>query len=169
MPDLHVIEELRAYLVAQGAAVDYNTPSLTIPSVLIDPVDGAPAPRKGRETATVTLRDTMLSGPTGRGAEAWLEEAFIDVVVRASSAPAAKLVHRQIRGLLHPIGDLQGRKGWTMGGLLVELSTIWRGEQPLDVAVEQLAGTGPRVERDGWARVASYRFEVRRTVLAGAP
>ncbi len=169
MPDYHVVDELLAYLLAEGVGVDFNTPSLVLPCLLADPIDGAPAPRAGQEVATVTLRDTMLAGPAG-GAEAYIEESFVDVIVRALDPATAKLIHRSIRGLLHPIGDNHGRQLWTMGGLLVELSTMWRAEQPLDEASDQLSGSGSaRPDPVGWSRIASYRFEVRRKALAGQP
>lgn len=160
MADLHVVDELRDYLIGQNVAqAQDEAPSTGVPSIWVDPRAGAPTPREG-EDCTITLRDTMLMGPPTL--EAWLEEAFIDVIVRhRNSAPAAKLVHRTIRYLIQPHGQLGGRKHWDMNDLLVEYSTVWRGEQPLP-----FQQTGDLVTYD---RVASYRFGCRRKSLAGLP
>jgi hypothetical protein len=159
MPELYVLEELKAYLISQGVAQAQDaTPSLTIPSLWLNPRDGAPAPRRAAsggdylEAATVTLIDTNTSGPVGM--EAWIEETFVDVVVRSRTAAPGKLIQRQVRGKLAPIGDLYGRKHWTMGALLVEYSTLWRGDQPVDA------------DDVSYRRVQSFRFGVRRSVLS---
>lgn len=152
MAELFVLEELRAFLIAQGVAQAQNaTPSTVLPSVWLNPRDGAPLPRAG-EDVTVTLIDTNTTGPPEL--EAWIEETFVDIFVRSRKLPAGRLVQRQIRGLLSPIGDLYGRKHWTMGGLLVEYSTIWRGDQPVGA------------DADTYTRVQSFRFGVRRSVLS---
>lgn len=157
MAELYVLEELRDYLIAQGIAQSQaEDASLTIPSVWLNPKDGAPAPRgpKGDqvENATITLIDTNTTGPPEL--EAWIEETFVDVIVRSRTAAPGKLLQRQIRGLLSPIGDLYGRKHWTMSDLLVEYSTLWRGDQPV------------AADETGWTRVQSFRFGVRRSVLS---
>ena len=157
MADMHVTEELRSYLLAQGVVQSQAAPASTVlPSVWLDPRDGAPLPRSG-EDITVTLRDTMLAAPGQL--DAWLEVAFIDVIVRARKEPAGKLLHRSIRNLLHPVGAHGGRYQWTMGGLLVAYSTVWRGEQKL-----------PQVgDAATFDRVASYQIACRRQSLAGQP
>lgn len=158
MAELHVIEELQAYLVAQGVAQQPDqTPSLTVPSIWLQPRDGAPAPRRAPkggdylEAATITLVDTNTTGPPEL--EAWLEETFVDITVRSRFAAPGKLIQRQIRGLLTPTGDLFGRKGWQMNNLRVEYSTIWRGDQPVDA------------DDVSYRRVQSIRFGVKRTAL----
>lgn len=157
MPDYHVTEELRAYLVAQGVVQAQSAaPSTVLPSVWIDPRDGARLPREG-EDITVTLRDTLLAAPDPL--QAWIEVAYIDVIVRARREPAGKMVHRQIRNLLHPVSAHGGRFQWTMGSLLVAYSTLWRGEQKLPVV-------GDAVTFD---RVCSYQIACRRQSLAGQP
>lgn len=169
MPDYHVTEELQTYLVGQGVGqLPGETPSLVLPSIWLQPRDGAPLPRRGGasndflENATITLNDTLLAAPAAL--EAWIEEAFIDIVVRARQNAQAKLIHRQILGLLHPITAHGGRKMWAMASIdPVEYSTIWRGEQPLPQR-QAIAEGDPHYTYD---RVASYRFGVRRKVLAG--
>lgn len=153
MPDLIVVEELQDYLVAQGVAQQpSDAPSIVIPSVWLAPRDGAPAPRTG-ENVTITLVDTMLA-PAAE-LEAWIEEAFVDVIVVARQNATAKLTHRVIRDLIHPVEAHGGRFQWQMAALLVEYSTIWRGDQPL------------YQDNQTYSRVASYRFGARRKVLAG--
>ena len=161
MADLSVVDELRDYLIAQniGQAQD-ATPSLTVPSVWISPLDGIPLPRTG-ENQTVTLRDTRLQAAAT--VEAWLEETFIDVIVRSRSEPEGQFLHRAIRGLLISQSDAAGMKRmWAMGALNpVEYSGEWRGEQPLPAPTDRDVTT--------YDRVASYRFGVRRKILAGLP
>ena len=153
MADLIVIEQLQAFLVAQGVAqLPGEAASDTVPSVWVQPRDGAPAPRTLDET-TITLVDSLLA--PAATLEAWIEEAFVDVIVVNRLAAKAKLTHRVIRDLLHPIAAHGGRTNWQMGALLVEYSTIWIGEQPLYQG------------KDFYSRKASYRIGCRRHVLAG--
>lgn len=162
MPEYHVIEELRAYLIAQGVVQPQSAaPSTVTPSIWLQPRDGAPEPRKDStgnyaEAATVTLTDPMLAPASEL--VAWIEESFIDVIVRARTAPQAKLIQRSIRGLIHPNDDLGGRKQWTMNNLTVEYSTIWRGDQDLP---------RPPGDRPTYDRTCGYRFGVRRKALSG--
>lgn len=158
MAEIFVVEELRDYLISEGLAQGQDqTPSLTVPSIWLNPRDGAPAPRREKkggdylETATITLVDTNTTGPPEL--EAWLEETFVDVTVRSRTAAPGKLLQRQIRGLLTPIGELYGRKNWIMNRLLVEYSTLWRGDQALDA------------DETSYRRVQSFRFGVRRLAL----
>lgn len=162
MPGLIVIEELKSYLVAQGVGqpVDGPDPSVNMPSIWTQPRQGAPMPRKPKgggdwlERATVTLRDQNLTGPPGIAA--WIEDAFVDITVRAVNAGECKLLHRTIAGLISPIGQIGGRKHWMMNQLLVQESRIWRREQEL-----------PSVEGgETYDRLASYQFRCARSTLA---
>ena len=166
---MQLIEELQSYLVASGVGqLPSATPSSTIPSVWCQPRDGARLPGKPRaaftaeqarvETTTITLVDTQTGSPMNGALEAYIDESFVDIIVRCKTAAPGKLVHRTIRGLLTPIGALNGKHGWTMGSLPVEYSTAWRAEQPLP------ADSSADVQT--YDRVASYRFGVRRTALA---
>jgi hypothetical protein len=165
----HIVEELQTYLIAQGIGQSPSaTPSATIPSIWIQPRDGARLPGKPRaaftpaqskvETTTVTLIDTQTGSPMNGALEAYLDESFIDIIVRCKTAAPGKLVHRTIRGLITPIGSLNGKHNWTMGSVTVEYSTAWRAEQPLPA--------DPDSDVQTYDRVASYRFGVRRTALA---
>lgn len=165
----HIIEELQSYLIAQGIGqAPSATPSATIPSIWIQPRDGARLPGKPRaaftpaqskvETTTVTLIDTQTGSPMNGALEAYLDESFIDIIVRCKTAAPGKLVHRTIRGLITPIGSLNGKHNWTMSNVLVEYSTAWRAEQPLPA--------DPNADVQTYDRVASYRFGVRRSALA---
>ncbi len=167
MPDYVVIEELQDYLVAQGIGQRPSVaPSLTVPSIWLAPRDGAPDLRSVAgvlaENVTVTLIDTMFRSPNGL--EPWLEESFVDVIVRSRHAGAGKLVQRRIRDLIEPGNtSLGGKKNWMMGDLRVEYSRMWRGDQPLPQR-QATSESDPHVTYD---RVASYMFGCRRKVLAG--
>lgn len=162
MSDLHVIEELQSYLVAQAVCqLPSAAASMTVPSVWLHPRKGFPQPRDGEQT-TISLVDTLQSQPVGQN---WEEEAFVDIIVRSTSASACKLTHRTIRGLVTPIDQPFAKQLWMMNNLLVEYSTPWRGEQPLPIVRSQDAGNN-LVTYD---RVASYRFGCRRKSLAGTP
>ena len=122
---LIAIEELQDYLVDQGIGnLPSADPSSTVPRIFLMGRDGSRLP-EAPETTTITLRDTMLAPASEL--EAFIEEAFIDVIIRSTSAATGKLLHRSIRNLLHPTGDHGGRKAWDMADLHVEYSTIWRG------------------------------------------
>ena len=166
MADLFVIEELRAYLIAQGIAQAQSAaPSLTVPSIWLQPRDGAPLPRKAADTyveaATITLTDITTGQPSVL--EEWVTQTFVDVVVRARTAQPGKLIHRRIEELLVPYDGSQGRRQWMMNNLLVESSTLFRGDQPLP-QLRRVAENDPHATFD---RVASYRFVARRKILAG--
>lgn len=155
MPELFVAEELQDYLVAQGVAqLPAAAPSATLPSVWLAPRDGTPEPRPP-ETATISI----VEANTGvrNDLEAWIEESFVDLYVRATNNGAAKLLQRQIRALIHPNDAYGGRHMWMMSDLLVEYSTVWRGDQP----VEQ--------DQYTYTRVQGLRFGCRRKALAGLP
>lgn len=161
--DLFVIQELRAYLIAQGVAQDQNTaPSTVVPSIWLAPRQGAPEPRRQDadwlEEATVTLADVKKLPPPNLGDI--LEEAFVEIMVRARGDAQAQMIHRQIRGLIVPEGANGGqRQLWMMNDLLVEYSRIWVGEQPTPTQ-----GNG-----ETYDRVAAYCFGCRRKALRGLP
>lgn len=153
-----VVDELLAYLVAQGVAqVPATEPVGVKPSIWLMPREGAAMPRSKDgvwlETQTVTLNDENLMGPPGQ--EAWLKDAFVDVTVRSKNASEGKLLHRLIEGLLAPIGILGGRKDWVMNTLRVQSSSVWRQEQPLPPVDGGLT----------YDRVASYRIRCARSDL----
>lgn len=158
MAELLVIDELRAYLIAQGIAQDNNAPpSAVIPSIWVKPMEGEPEPRlpDGGEVAAITLVDTLLRSPSDL--EQFMEEAFVEVVVRSWSPSAGELIQRQIRGLIVPGDASGGRKMWMMNNLLVEYSTMWRGDQSLGATSLS------------YARTQSFRFGCRRKSLSGFP
>lgn len=161
MAELILLEQLHAYLIAQGVGQAPNAdPSLTVPSIWMAPRDGAKLPRDG-ENITVTLVDTMLRAPSSL--EEWMTETFVDIIVRSRNPTPGKLLQRQIHKLIVPWGSVGGRKMWTMGAILVECSTEWRGDQPLPERQSVLTGD-PHVTYD---RVQSFKFDVRRKILAG--
>lgn len=166
--NFYIVEELQTYLVSQGVGQLPNAaPSATVPSIWIQPRDGARLPGKPRgqygadaakvETTTITVVDTQTGSPMNGGLEAYIDEAFIDIIVRSKTAAPGKLVHRTIRGLLHPAGDLYGKQGWQMNSIFVEYSNIWRAEQVLPQPTD--------AEVQTYDRVASYRIGARRANL----
>ncbi|HZP14707.1 MAG TPA: hypothetical protein VFA96_02705 [Nocardioides sp.] len=157
--DLFVNQELQAHLIALGLAQHPDDPpSTTLPSVWLMPYDGAPQPRPDRlggfaENATITISEMDFAAPNQ---PADLEEAYVDILIRARNEAMAKLLHRQIRGVIIDPRDTAGmRRMWTMGALLVEYSTTWRVEQTV---------AADNVSTD---RTCSYRFGCRRKILAG--
>lgn len=161
MADLIVIEQLHVYLVAQGIAQAPSVaPSLTVPSVWRKTRDGAPLPRAG-EKITIEL---AKSGERGQlGLEAWLDDTYVDVIVRSVDPAAGELVQRRIKDLIEPLGSLGGRKNWMMGSLRVEYSRTWRGAQPLS----QRQSVAERDPHRTYDSVASFMFGCRRKILAG--
>lgn len=153
-----VVEQLQAFLVAQGIAQLPGTePPGAKPSIWTMPRQGAAMPRTQNgewlELQTITLNDAHLQGPPNQ--EAWLKDTFIDVIVRAKNAGEGKLTLRGIENLLHPVGKYAGRANWIMGELRVLHSKIWRSEQPL-----------PPVENGlTYDRVASFRIQCARSDL----
>lgn len=163
MSDLIVSTELQTFLVAQGIGqMPDAPPSLVLPAIFDNPKNYAPEPRRGPrdgpllENATITLADVITT--PADGLEAWLEEAFVEVVVRADDDHVAKLLHRRIRDLIVPITSHGGNHYWQMAGLLVERSFQSKPEQPLR-----------SLENRFTDRVATYGFSCRRKVLAGLP
>lgn len=153
MSGLIVVEQLQQYLVGQGVGqLPASAPSLVTPSIWLKPRQGAPRPRDGEE-ATITISDTLLSPRPNL--EPWVEEAYIDIVIRSRKDAASQLLHRTIKGLLSPIGLVGGKQNWMMNNLRVLYSRSWRGEQPL-----------PPVD-DGvtYDRVASYQIACARSDL----
>lgn len=158
MADYLVGEELQDYLIAQGVGqLPAAAPSLSVPVIVLHPLDGAARPRQDGDTfvenTAVTIIEELLAPPAPT--DAWLETAVVDVHVRSTSNRTAKLVQRQIRDLIAPRGDFMGRKHWTMSDLLVERSWVWKPDQRL--------GEEDRL----YGRVQSFMFEARRKSLAG--
>lgn len=148
MADLFLVEQLRAYLVAQGIVRNAETTG-PLPPCWMNPRDGAREPT-GSDLAAVTLIQTLAIPQPGE-VQRFLEEPIVDVVVRATSDPRAQLLHRQIRGVL------ADRDLFTMGSLLVERCLVWRMDQP----------TGQNDKT--YSRTGSFRFLVRVKALAGLP
>ena len=165
----YIVEELQTYLISQGVGqLPSATPSATVPSIWIQPRDGARLPGKPRgsfdastakvETSTIPLIDVQTGSPMMSGLEAYIDETYIDIIVRSKTAVPCKQIHRQIRDLLHPSGELYAKQDWQMNNISVEYSSIWRPEQPLNFATD--------AEVQTYDRVAGYRIGARRANLA---
>lgn len=151
MADLFLIEEFRAYLIAQGIVRAYGTAG-TLPQCVLAPRDGAPEPYPLGKTyadAVVTLEQTghVVRGPM----EEFLEEAIVSVTTRAFRSQDAELIQRRIRNIVN------GEELLTMGALLVEWARVWIGDQPL--AADSVSHT----------RRQAFRFGIRVKALAGVP
>ena len=168
MPDLWVLDEMRAYLIAQGVVQSNNlAPSLVLPSIWLNPRDGAPEPRNTldangnptdvpAENVTVTLVDTRESSPPAYRFGEFLAETFVDVIVRARKHPQAKLAQRNIHTAMHPRTVNGPRHGWLMGTLDVEYSMRFRADQ-----------AHPMTDDDTYARTQTFLIAARRKALAG--
>lgn len=172
MPDYTVLDELAAYLIAQGVGQAPGAqPSATLPSIWKQPIDGAALPGRPRgqwtaaqaqaETATITLEDEITGSRIGGGLDGSLEETVVRVVVRSKTEPAGKLLHRTVRGLIHPVSSPHARTLWMMGALLVEYSMTVTGDQPHP--------PDPDGNHDTYTRSARFLFGCRRKALAGQP
>lgn len=151
MADLFLIEEFRAYLIAQGIVRAYGTAG-SLPQCVLAPRDGAPEPLptgKAYADAVVTLEQTghVVRGPM----EEFLEEPVVSVTTRAFRSQDAELIQRRIRD------SVNGEELLTMGSLLVEWARVWLGDQSL--AADQTSHT----------RRQALRFGVRVKALAGLP
>jgi hypothetical protein len=162
MADLLVLDELLAYLISEGVAQrPSETPSVDLPSIWKQPATArrsrarARAPAELVELATITLVAAQTGPPLERGDEA-IEEALVDVVVRARSNQTAQLIHRQIRGLLHPVDAPYARRQWTMGAC----SSNRRGSG---------GGSSPSTAASSTRRTQSFLIAARRKALAGTP
>ncbi len=170
MADLFVIPELQTYLVAEDIGqLPSAAPSLTVPAIWKAPRDGAPLPRNiGKDSSgrwqgetTITLRKGIGRDPSPM--EPWIEEQFVDIIVRSPQPETAESVQRAIKLLLVPWDAVSGHYNWQMGGILVECCKQWRGDQPLP----QRQAIGESDAHQTYDRIASYVFRVRRKVLAG--
>jgi hypothetical protein len=160
MPDpLDVAEELQAYLVAQGVGVRPADADGTHAIVINQPRDGAPQPTKDGTgkfggVSTVTINTTMPARPNPQ--DFAIDETFIELVVRARQNAAAKMLLRQINGLLNPRDSVGGRRMWQMGAIdPVELCLPWRGAQFIGA------------DEHSYDYNVSYMFQVRRAILDG--
>jgi hypothetical protein len=156
---LDVAEELQTYLVAQRVGVLPAGRDGTTPIVILAPRDGAPQPQKDGSgafgsAATITILTILAARPNAL--DFAIDETFIDLIVRARTNGAAKLILRQIRGLLNPGDAVGGKKMWRMGAINpVECCLPWRGAQPI----------GQDANSYDWSE--SYMFQIRRRILDG--
>ncbi len=158
MPALLVSDELRSYLIAEGVGVAGSSTPGALPTVWLQPRDGALTPRRLGTTsefvepATVTINTVGQTVPQ-TGAE-FVEETIVDIRVRALQHSTAQLLQRRIYDLLVDSCP-GGRELWTMGGLLVQYSRRFRGDQFVSA------------DADSYERVQSILFGCRRESLAG--
>jgi hypothetical protein len=160
---LDVAEELQAYLIEEGIGVHPNDADGAATIIVNQPRDKAPQPLKDGSAkfgtkllgdATVTINMIMPARPNAQ--DFAIDESFIDIIVRARQNAAAKMLLRQIRGLLNPRNSVGGKRMWKMGAIdPVELCLPWRGAQ--------LVGS----DENSYDWNESYMFQVRRAILDG--
>lgn len=148
MADLIVVEQLRAYLVAQGIVRNAESAGAA-PPCWLNPRDGAKEP-VSPDLSAVTLVQT-LAVPQDVLHQPFLQEPIVDVLIRATTSPRAELLQRAIRGVL------ADKRLLTMGDLLVERSLVWREDQHL------------QADDRTYTRVQSFRFLCRVKALQGLP
>jgi hypothetical protein len=149
--DLIVIEELQAYLVAQGVVRAWGGAANGLPQCILAPRDGAPEASSGKayENAVVTLTKIGQVPPVVQ--EEFLENALIECVTRAYRAVDAELIQRRIRATLN------GLRLFTMGSLIVEHAQVFAGDQPLGS------------DETDYTRMQTFLIEARVRSLAGQP
>lgn len=151
MADVFVLEELAAELVTQGICRAWQTTANGLPQVIRDERYGTPEPQgKAFEDAIVGLVRTDQVPPAPL--EGFLEQAVVDVIVRAYKAQDAELIGRQIRGLLN-----DRRQGYFLGALRIEYSYLWQGDQRLGA------------DETSYTRRQSFVICARSLSLAGQP
>lgn len=138
-----VLEELSAYLIAQGVARAGGTTG-SLPPVWLDPKDGPRQPETPDTLAVTLLRTGQI--PMGH-LEGFLEEPVVDVVVRARNAREGELLQRSIRLLLND------KANFTIGALTVQWCLLWRGVQPLPLP------QGAKIKT--WDSTQSFRMQIR--------
>lgn len=150
MTDLIVIEQFRAYLVAQGVVRNWESSANGLPQCILDPRDGAPeAQGQGYEDAVVTLTRTGLTPQ--RPLEEFQEDAHVECIVRAYRSPDAELIQRRVRA------SIDGLKLFMMGALIVEWARVFTGDQPLGS------------DETSYSRMQTFMIRSRVKSLAGLP
>lgn len=157
---LDISEQLQAYLIEQSIGVRPSAADGTSAVVINQPRDGAPQPVKDGSgqfgsVPTITLVTILAARPNAQ--DFAVDETFIDIIVRAYNNGTAKMILRQIRGLLVPNNAIGGRRMFKMAAIdPVECCVPWRGAQPI----------GADDQSYDWSE--SYMFQVRRAILDGA-
>ena len=148
MPDL--LRALSDHLVAEEVVRDPRTPG-PLPPLWLNPRDGAPAP--GEIEGSEGDADLVLSAFLGvrilgePEQEAFLVHETVDVVIRSRTAPPLPVVEQALTAAVAvDAGAPVGRRNWTMAGLEIVESVLWRGLQPLDSSDQ------------GYTAEVSYRF-----------
>lgn len=154
MAALLAIEELGAHLIAQGITSPYASAPGALPSLWLNPRDGAPLPRDG-EPGTITLVEITIA--SDHDLAPWVEISFIATIARYRTERYAQLAQRQLRDLIAPRDQLEGRKQWQMGALPVMRSKVFRPDQPVEASSV------------AYTRSQAFQFDCARSALAGTP
>lgn len=123
-----LIEALRQYLVTAGVVRDPRNAG-PLPPCWRSPRLGVPAPGEGNG---VEVGPTVVVGllpapgvPRAPHDATYLRTDGVDVYIRATSAPAAIALDDLIRA------QLVDRRGWTMNGLQIVESSLYRAQSPV--------------------------------------
>lgn len=130
---MDIRDALRNHLIDQGIARKPSVPGV-LPPLWLEPRHGVPAPGDRYEGGTdteigpETVLGIRLAGgiPQPPIVASTIRHTNLDIWIRTVSAPAAGRIENEIRQ------TLDDRFGWTMAGLSVIHSRIWREMQPVD-------------------------------------
>ena len=128
-----LLRAVRDYLEQQGV-VRRPTQAGPLPPLWLHPEGGAVAPgdkRPPEDGPAVVVSAFFSGGVPMRAYESFLRRDAVQFWMRATRAPHAFAVERELRDLL--VADL-GRRDWSMAGLRVVASEEWRPMQPAPAA-----------------------------------
>lgn len=130
MPDVELTDYIRTYLIEQGIVRDPRVAG-PLPPIWRNPRDGAIEPVPAGQEASV--EDSALAvvsvfdvgSVPGLPYEKFRRLRVIDFWVRAAKYPDGPPIERAIRDALHD------KRDWSMAGLQVIESLLWRGPSSL--------------------------------------
>lgn len=143
-----VKEALRNELITQEIVREPATAG-DFPPCWIEPRNGVPAPGEISDGGKPAEKgDTLVLGllhgggiPLERYVSRWMRDTLVDVHVRAKAAPDAFDIEKAIRQAINE------KMNWSMGGLQIIESQIFREMQPL------------KRDAQAFTYVLTYRFE----------
>lgn len=159
MAELEVVNEMCQLLIDEGICVDMKDADGVHPVVVDDPQDGAPAPvltDSGLDLRPGTVTLTSLERPAGEDNSR--SRTVVAFCVIGPDNATAKLIIRQIQGLLQPRELWGGRNVFQMGAI-----------DPVDLCLPFRAPSRVRVSDDGYQWDLAFELLIRRDVLAGQP
>lgn len=144
MPSPDLLTYLRDYLVSEGL-VRVPRVAGAAPPLYLEPKEGVVAPGEAENATeshpTLVLGAFRATGVAPRRHQSFIRIDMIDLVVRAANPRPAFDLHDELRGAL------VDKRHWSMAGLLIEESLMFRDLQ--------------RVSSDanGWTFTTEFSFE----------